>query len=99
MLTVIARYRTQPGRGDDVAAILARHLTPARAEPGCITFVAHRATDDPDVFVLYEQYLDEAAFEQHRHTPHFSEYIEHGVVPLLAEREWKIYGSVEPATV
>jgi hypothetical protein len=36
LLTVIAHYRTQPGRGDEVAAILSRHIPPSRAEAGCI---------------------------------------------------------------
>ncbi len=97
MLTVIAHYRAQPDRGDDVAAMLARHLTLARAEPGCIEFTVYRSTDDPDVFALYEQYVDEDAFQQHRHTAHFREYIENGVVPLLAERAWQRYATVEPA--
>ena len=50
----------------------------------------------PDGFVLYEQYVDEAAFEAHRQSPHFREYIEGGVVPLLAEREWHRYDLVGP---
>jgi (4S)-4-hydroxy-5-phosphonooxypentane-2,3-dione isomerase len=99
MLTVIAHYRAQTGRGDDVATILARHVTPSRAEPGCVAFVAYRSTDDPDVFALYEQYVDDTAFQQHRRTAHFKKYIENGVVPLLAERAWQRYGTVEPPTV
>jgi quinol monooxygenase YgiN len=99
MLTVIAHYRAQAGRGDDVAAILARHIAPTRAEPGCIAFLVYRSTDQPDIFALYEQYLDEPAFEQHRQTPHFENYIENGVVPLLANRAWQRYENVDPTPV
>lgn len=96
MITVIARYRTQLAKGDDVAAILARHTTPTRREPGCITFVVNRSEDDPDRFVLYEEYVDEDAFQAHRRTAHFRTYIEEAVVPLLVEREWQRYTVIEP---
>lgn len=96
MLVVIARYRALPGRGDDVAALLAPHIAATRAEPGCDGFLVNRAAEDRDRFVLYEQYADEAAFQAHRESPHFREYVLGGVVPLLAEREWERYTLVDP---
>lgn len=96
MLTVIATYRCQPGRGDQVAAILADHVAATRSEPGCITFEANRAVGEPDLFVLYEQYRDEAAFDEHRKSPHFERNVEKGVVPLLAERTWHRFHQVDP---
>lgn len=95
VLTVIAHYRTQPGEGDNVAAILAMHAAPTRAEPGCVRFVVNRCDADLDRFVLYEQHADEAAFEAHRQTSHFRGYIEQAVVPLLVEREWRRYTVLE----
>jgi quinol monooxygenase YgiN len=89
LLVVIARYRARPGMGDAVAAILARHTGPTRAEPGCVSFLVNRAIDDPDRFVLYEQYVDEAAFQAHRQTAHFRKNVEDGVGPLLDERVWE----------
>jgi quinol monooxygenase YgiN len=84
--TVIAEYRARPGRGDDVADILPRHVAATRAEPGCITFVAYRDADDPDHFVLYEQYVDEDALEAHRQSPHFTANVLGRIVPLLEIR-------------
>jgi quinol monooxygenase YgiN len=96
VLVVIARYRCLAGRGDEVAALLAPHIAATRAEPGCETFLVQRALDDGDRFVLYERYVDDAAFEAHRASPHFQRYVLGGVVPLLAEREWERYALVEP---
>jgi quinol monooxygenase YgiN len=96
VLVVIARYRAQPGRGDDVAALLAPHIAATRSEPGCECFLVNRSAGDGDRFVLYEQYADEAAFQAHRDSPHFERYVLGGVVPLLAEREWERYGLVDP---
>ena len=94
MINVIARYRVRPGSADQVAAILARHVAITRQEPGCVQFIAYRSRTAPDEFLLYEQYLDEESFESHRQTPHFREYIEGGLVPLLSERAWDRYDEV-----
>lgn len=94
MITVIADYRAQPGRADEVASVLAQHVAATRAEPGCVQFVAYRSSEDADRFALYEQYVDEAAFEAHRATPHFHTYIEGKIVALLAERRWARYEEV-----
>ena len=94
MVTIVARYRARPGEGDAVAAALTAHVAATRAEPGCLQFDACRSVDDPDEFVLYETYRDEAAFESHRASPHFQRYIAGDVVPRLAERTWKRYTAV-----
>jgi len=95
VLVVIAQYKTRSGKGDEVAAILARHVAETRVEPGCLQFTVNRSTDDPERFVLYEQYVDEAAFELHRLSPHFERNVDQGVVPLLAERTWGRYQLVD----
>jgi (4S)-4-hydroxy-5-phosphonooxypentane-2,3-dione isomerase len=98
MTIVIAQYLVQSGRSDEVAAILAQHVVAARGEPGCLRFDVNRSVEEPDRFVLYEEYVDDAAFEAHRVTPHFRSLIEGKVVPLLAERTFARYHRVEPVT-
>jgi quinol monooxygenase YgiN len=96
MLTVIARYQVQTGMGDLVAMTLAKHVTATRTEPGCVQFVAYRSRKDREKFVLYEQYIDDEAFEEHRKSPHFRAYVEGTIVPLLSERQSDRYDEVEP---
>jgi quinol monooxygenase YgiN len=91
MLTVIAQYRTQPGRGDEVAEVLVRHAATTRTEPGCLRFDACRSLDDPDRFVLYEQYTDDEAFEAHHTSEHFRANIDGVIAGLLAERTFSRY--------
>ena len=97
MVTVVAQYQVKAGRGSEVADALAPHIAATRAEPGCVTFVAYRANDDPDRFLLYEQYVDEDAFQAHRRTPHFVKYVEGLIVPLLERRDWQRYDEVRPS--
>ena len=82
MRTMLARYRAQPGHGDAVEATLqTMAVAVARDEPGCVLYRAARSVEEPDVFVLYEEYVDEAALLAHRETPHFRALIEETVVP------------------
>lgn len=97
VITVIAEYLARPGKGDEVADVLALHVTATRNEPGCLQFSAHRSREEADRFVLYEQYVDEAALTAHRASTHFVSYVEGTIVPLLAERRWAHYAAIGPA--
>jgi quinol monooxygenase YgiN len=91
MRTLVARYRTTPGQGELVAETLRRMAKAVEeSEPACVVFRVSRSLEDPDVFVLYEEYVDEAALLAHRETPHFRELIEGTVVPVLESREREI---------
>lgn len=88
MLALIARYRTQPGQGDTVEVLLREMMDiVGRDEPDCLLFRVTRSPRDGDVFLLYEEYVDEGALDAHRRTPHFRDLIEGKVLPLLLERE------------
>lgn len=41
-------------------------------EPGCIQFTFSRAKDNDHFFTLAEFYVDEAALDAHRESPHFA---------------------------
>ena len=88
MRTLLARYRARKGEGDLVEETLRRMAEAVRtSEPECLVYRASRSLEDPDVFVLYEEYADEAALEAHRKTPQFQELIEQTIVPVLETRE------------
>jgi quinol monooxygenase YgiN len=73
VLTVVARLRAARGKGDALAALLVEQAAAVRAnEPGCLVYRPHRSTRDPDLFVFYEMYADEAALEAHRTAPHLA---------------------------
>lgn len=96
MYTVLAQYRTSPADAETVREVLGRHAVASAAEPGCLTFTAHQYADDPTRFVLYEVYVDEAAFAAHRTTASFLDNIEGIVAPLLLERTWAPLTVIEP---
>ena len=51
-------------------------------------------TANPTCFALFEVYVDEAAFNAHRQTPHFRENVQQKIAPLLVERVWATYAPI-----
>ena len=84
---VIARWTARADEVDEVARCLAALGQASRAEPGNLQYTVHRDPSDPLVFVIYEQYADEAAFQAHVEAPHFKEIALGDAIPRLASRE------------
>lgn len=77
VLSIVAKIRAAKGKGDALAALLTEQAAVVRkAEPGCLVYRPHRSTKDPDVFIFYEQYKDQAAFDTHRKAPYLAAYRE-----------------------
>src|SRR4030095_3517507 len=77
VLTVVAKIRAAKGKGDALATLLAEQAGVVRkAEPDCLVYRPHRSTKDPDLFLFYEMYKDDAAFDVHRKAPHLAAYRE-----------------------
>lgn len=75
VVTVVARIRAAKGKGDALAALLTEQCGVVRkSEPGCLAYRLHRATNDPDLFLFYETYVDDAALDAHRQSPHLAAY-------------------------
>ena len=86
VLTVVARIRASKGKGDALATLLAEQAGVVRsAEPGCLVYRVHRSTRDPELFLFYETYVDEAAFDLHRNAPHVAAYRQRRMNEGLAE--------------
>jgi quinol monooxygenase YgiN len=88
MRVITAEYFTQAGQDDAVAAVLREMsaFSNSEQEPGCLLYIVNREVENPRHFILYEQYVDEAAFTAHTETPMFKEKILGTVVPLLESR-------------
>ena len=83
---VIAQYRARPGEAEVVEEGLRNMVEPTRSEPGNIDYQVFRDPDDPALFVLFERYVDEFAFDAHRASPHFGTWLAAQVLPALADR-------------
>jgi (4S)-4-hydroxy-5-phosphonooxypentane-2,3-dione isomerase len=66
-LVIIAAVEVAPGRRNQVLPLLMEHRARClRDEPGTFQFEVLSPLDDENRLLIYEIYLDEAAFETHR---------------------------------
>ena len=74
MMTFIARMQVKPGKEAEFED-LARQLTEQvhAHEPGCKAYEFFRLPATERGYAVYESFVDEAAEEAHRDTPHFHE--------------------------
>jgi|GEM_PF-519423 len=80
---VMAEFEIKPGRGDDFAEYIKWHASESLKESGCQLFKANRDNDDPQRFVMYEIYDDEASFSAHRDTAHYARFVNEIIPDLL----------------
>ncbi|WP_158867383.1 putative quinol monooxygenase [Leifsonia sp. AG29] len=67
--TLIATFTARPGRRERVALLVEEFAEAVRKEPGNLVFeVFTRNASDHD-FVVFEQYQDDAAFDEHLANP------------------------------
>lgn len=97
MYVVVARYYTLAGAADDVLGHLREMLPLSRSEPGCRTYTVNQSVDDPRRIILYEEYDDEAAFQDHASQAYFADIVRAKIWPLLESRERDILHSIDPS--
>jgi quinol monooxygenase YgiN len=89
---VSAHWRAKDGKEGRLAEVIEEITPPSRAEPGNLFYQAHRSPDDPRLFYLYEQYVDEAAYHAHMDSEHFTRLVKQEAIPeLLEDRERAFY--------
>lgn len=85
IVTVVARVTAKDDAVDAVKAELVKMLEPTRREEGCIEYRLHQDTDNPALFLFYENWQSRACLERHVGSPHFRAYVA-AVAELLAEK-------------
>jgi quinol monooxygenase YgiN len=89
---VCAKWTAKEGKEDRLVEIIEEMTPPSRAEPGNVYYQAQRSTDNPRLFFLYEQYADEAGYEAHQATEHFTRLVKEEAIPdVLEAREREFY--------
>lgn len=88
MIVLIVHTTVKPGTEQECVSICREVTEASRKEPGCLLYFIHQSNENPLHFAFYEQYVDQAALDAHRATPHFAKYraaIGPNVVSRVAE--------------
>jgi (4S)-4-hydroxy-5-phosphonooxypentane-2,3-dione isomerase len=92
---ITAFWKAKPGEEQRIEQII-QTMTPLTLdEPGCIAYQGHRSLEEPGLFMLYEQYVDEAALDAHRASAHFQRYVIGEAIPNLESRSFKPYETID----
>ena len=91
MVVLAVTWVASPGKEAEVAEIFCKLEQASRHEPGCLMYIVHRHRTDHGRFFIYEQYVDDAALEAHRKSPHFQEYAVKALSCIGERREGQLY--------
>ena len=92
---VCAKWRAREGKAERLREVIEEMTPPSRAEPACRFYQAQRSADDPDLFFLYEQYADEAGYQAHMDSEHFTRLVKQEAIPeLLEDRSREFYETI-----
>lgn len=72
---------------DSVIAALPTHIDLSRQEKGCLTFEVTQSAEHKNIFYVYEEFVDDAAFQSHQSRVRSSVW---GNVAANAERHYEI---------
>jgi quinol monooxygenase YgiN len=93
---VSAKWRAKAGQEDRLLEVIREMTQPSRAEPGNVFYQAQRSLEDPRLFYLYEQYTDEAGYQAHQDSEHFTRLVKEEAIPeLLEDREREFYETID----
>jgi (4S)-4-hydroxy-5-phosphonooxypentane-2,3-dione isomerase len=84
MYVVVVNVNVKPEAVDAFIAATQDNFLGTRKEPLNVRFDVLRRNDDPNRFVIYEAYLEEAGFAAHQQTTHYLKWREL-VAPMMAE--------------
>jgi quinol monooxygenase YgiN len=96
VVALIAKWTANQGHEDEVCEAILELAELSRREPGNLFYQANRDPGDPRVFLFYEQYVDQPAFEAHFASEHVQRLGLETAFPLLDSRERSFYHPIGP---
>jgi quinol monooxygenase YgiN len=92
---VAAIWKAKEGEEKRVEDVI-RKLTPlSRAEEKTLFYQAQVSPDDPRTFFLYEQYVDESGYDDHKTAPYFQENVVNYILNYLEARQVNTYQTID----
>jgi quinol monooxygenase YgiN len=76
-ITIVAFPTAKPGKEEELIERIKAQLKATRQEPGCINIDLHQHCEKSNCFVVYENFTDQAAFDEHLKGPHTKEFMDY----------------------
>ncbi|MGP8080022.1 MAG: putative quinol monooxygenase [Dehalococcoidales bacterium] len=94
MIILTAIMQAVAGKGDDVEREFKKLTPKVLKDPGAVTYIVHRAVDDPNKFLVYEQYENDDAFKYHVQTDHYQAFRQGTKGMFIGKTEVTLYNKV-----
>lgn len=72
-LTVVVMFEAKSGKEIELKNILQNVIEPSRIEKGCLEYRLHQNLNDSAQFFLYENWVNQAALQEHFNQPYIVE--------------------------
>jgi quinol monooxygenase YgiN len=94
-IVVVAHFTANPGKEDELVALLHDLLKPTRKEPGCIRYELNQEVDNPRAFTFAEKFANREAFDAHNQAPHVERFRKQSQ-GLFASKEVRLHRELLP---
>ncbi|MBS0581515.1 MAG: antibiotic biosynthesis monooxygenase [Proteobacteria bacterium] len=88
-IILYATFTATEGNAATVAALLNDYAAAVRKEPGNVLFEASCKADESESFFVYEEYIDEKAFQAHLSAPYGASF-NAALAPLIVEPQSRL---------
>jgi quinol monooxygenase YgiN len=94
MLVLAVNLTISAGHEEEVTGLFHKLQSATRQEPGCVMYVVQQSRENPRHYLVYEQYKNEAALEEHRNSAHFKQYATDGVFRFVEQRQAEFFDPI-----
>lgn len=74
-VTVVATFKAKAGMEETVREAIQALIPPTRAESGCINYDLLQSTEDPSLFMLYENWVSKKVLDEHLAMPYLKDFL------------------------
>ena len=82
--TIVCRVVVKDGQRAAFTEVAGKLVEATRQEPGNVSYNLYQSPFDSTLFIFYEEYKDDAAFDAHANSDHFKAFAE-AIPEMLAE--------------
>ena len=91
MIALAGTVRIQPGMREAALPHIRAMVATSRAEPGCLKYSFAFDVNDDHLVHIFEVFVDNAAREAHRHSPHMKTWRESWPAAGIGDRDMTEY--------
>ncbi|MBL0743009.1 putative quinol monooxygenase [Chryseolinea lacunae] len=84
---VFTKWQVKEGQMNALLSLFVEVVRRSIEEPGNLYYKVHQSKTDPNTLLIFEGYIDEAAFAEHLQLEHAQNLVEGEISALLKERE------------